>query len=155
VYFLEASIEDKVIKYAKSRGALVLKLNLMGNTGWPDRLFLFKGAHVYLEFKRPGEVLKRNQPDRVHRLVLNGATVGIFDDVTTSRYFLDATIFSDGWRGALSETGMCWIALQAWTWKDICNVYGLSDLAGQGLCTEVPSNLSATAFIRRVATSKR
>jgi hypothetical protein len=128
-------IEKPVVDWAKARGILHLKLNLMGNTGWPDDQFLHLGSSVFIEFKRPGGDLKRNQPERIEELVNRGFTVGVFDDVKIATRFLGATLLSDGWRSSLHKTGLCWIALQARAWKDVSDLYGVPYSAGQGVRT--------------------
>lgn len=124
-------VENPTVRWAKSRGILSLKLNLQGNTGWPDRLFLYLGYQVFIEFKAPGSDLERNQPERVDELVQRGFTVGVFDDHRIAIAFLEATLLSGYWRETYDSAGMCWIALQARPWKDVGYVYGVPHFAGQ------------------------
>lgn len=92
---LERHIEKPAVEYARGRGAICLKLNLIGSTGWPDRLFLAPGGRMcFIEFKRPGEVLRRNQPQRVSLLLKYGFNVGVFDELPSAIKFLDSTLFS-------------------------------------------------------------
>lgn len=91
---LEKDVEDKVVRWAQAWRILVLKLNLIGNTGWPDRVFLHQGRQVYIEFKRPGDDLERNQPERIEELVKQGFTVGVFDDRDSAIDFLGATLLA-------------------------------------------------------------
>jgi hypothetical protein len=91
---LEKQIEQRVIKWAIERGALCLKLNLTGNTGWPDRLFCHEGRVCFIEFKRPGGKLERNQPERVLELRKRKFKVGVFDNEADAIAFLEATLFS-------------------------------------------------------------
>ena len=52
---LESHTEQRVVTWAKHHGITGLKLNLQGNRGWPDRLFLLhNGKPVFMEFKRVG-----------------------------------------------------------------------------------------------------
>lgn len=92
---LERDVENPVVRWAQAHGIIVLKLNLIGNTGWPDRVFLYKGMMVFIEFKRPGEKLRRNQPARVASLRDAGFIVGVFDDSKAAIAFLEATFFSE------------------------------------------------------------
>lgn len=92
---LERDVERPVVRWAQAHGIIVLKLNLIGNTGWPDRLFLYRGQTVFIEFKRPGGKLERNQPQRVATLRQAGFTVGVFDDKHEAIRFLEATFFSE------------------------------------------------------------
>lgn len=53
----EAKIELRACQLAfQQLGVLNLKLNVRGNTGYPDRLFFIPGGRpLLIEFKRPGE----------------------------------------------------------------------------------------------------
>lgn len=83
----------------RALGCICLKLNLIGSTGWPDRLFLAPGARiVFAEFKRPGERLRRNQPERVGLLQRYGFKVGVYDDAETAKRDLESSLFPS--RGA-------------------------------------------------------
>lgn len=94
---LEKQIEAPVVRWARTNGVVCLKLNLIGSTGWPDRLFLAPGGRMcFIEFKRPGEMLRRNQPQRVGLLQKLGFIVGVYDDVTEAIEFLGATLFPKG-----------------------------------------------------------
>jgi hypothetical protein len=93
----EAQLEEAVNKWAKARGVICLKLNLVGNTGWPDRLYLGPGGtHALIEYKRPGrgKVLERNQPDRHERLARIKQPVGVFDDYDEAITFLESSLLS-------------------------------------------------------------
>ena len=127
----EVNVEVKVVNWAKAHGITVLKLNLIGNTGWPDRVFLYLGCIVLIEVKRPGEDLKRNQPARIEELVVQGFTVGVFDDVRTSCDFLETTLLSERWRDHDDQAGVCWIALQARSWENVRGLYGVSYSPGE------------------------
>lgn len=66
---LESSIERSVVAAAKKLGVMQLKLNVCGQRGWPDRLFLVPGGHpLFIEFKRPGEAPRPLQA-HVHRMM--------------------------------------------------------------------------------------
>jgi hypothetical protein len=52
---LERETETKVSEYAEALGCLVVKLNLIGRIGWPDRMYLYMGKVLFIEFKRKGE----------------------------------------------------------------------------------------------------
>lgn len=94
---LEKAVERKVVDAMRKRGVLCLKLNLIGSTGWPDRLFLAPGGRLaFVEFKRPGEILRRNQPQRVALLRSLGFFVGVYDDIDVAIEELGATLFPEG-----------------------------------------------------------
>jgi hypothetical protein len=94
---VEADVEKPVVRWALARGMRPLKLNLIGNTGWPDRLYLFEYPFIcFIEFKRPGETLQRNQPERVAELRKRGYPVGVIDNVEEGIRFLEAQIISSG-----------------------------------------------------------
>lgn len=127
----EVKVEAKVVSWAKAQGITVLKLNLIGNTGWPDRVFLYAGRAVFLEFKRPGQDLKRNQPARIEELVSQGFTVGVFDDADTSISYLVSTLLSASWRDNVHQTGVCRTPIQTRPGEDVSDLYGVSYSPGQ------------------------
>ena len=93
----EKDVEKAVVSWAKKQGMLPFKLNLQGNTGWPDRLWLFYHPYMcFIEFKRPGETLKRNQPARVKELRRRGYSVGVFDNVGDAIKFLGTQTGASG-----------------------------------------------------------
>lgn len=93
---LERDVERPVTAWATRQGILCLKLNLIGNTGWPDRLLLHGGRCVFIEFKRPGGKLRRNQPQRIATLRAQGFTAEVFDNVDNAIAFLESTLLSKG-----------------------------------------------------------
>jgi len=85
-------VEQRVVDFARKKGMLPLKLQLQNDTGWPDRMFLFNGRVAFIEFKRPGESLRRNQPARVAALRSLGFNVGVINNVKDGIAFLQATL---------------------------------------------------------------
>ena len=87
---LESEIESAVVKYAKNSGWRVFKLNLMGNRGWPDRLFIRNGPlFLFIEFKRPGIKPTKLQDFRLDQLRAMGV-VAIWSSSKEECYeFLD------------------------------------------------------------------
>lgn len=79
---LEKEIEAKVVKWAETKGFVVLKLNNQWSRGWPDRLFISPlGKHIYIEFKRPGGRLRKLQRVRHKQLSHNCCLVFICDSI--------------------------------------------------------------------------
>ena len=77
---LESNLEQKVVEYSNERGVLSLKLNVLGRVGWPDRLFLYKGRVLFIEFKRQGEKPRKLQ-EYVHNQLRNqGFCVVVVDN---------------------------------------------------------------------------
>ena len=69
---LESVIETAFAEAMKTIGVVTLKLNILGNRGWPDRLVILpEGRTVFIEFKIPGaelEPLQKFQHDTLRRL---------------------------------------------------------------------------------------
>ena len=76
---LESEDETKVCDYATSIGFLVLKLNVIGRRGWPDRLFIYRGKVFFIEFKRTGEKPGRLQEIIHERIRAHGVEVYVVD----------------------------------------------------------------------------
>jgi hypothetical protein len=51
----ESNIERAVCAYAKNKGCLSLKLSGQNQRGQPDRMFLYQGRVLFVEFKAPGK----------------------------------------------------------------------------------------------------
>jgi hypothetical protein len=78
---LEKDIEKKFVDVLTARGCIVLKMNLSGNNGWPDRqVWGPDGQVVWIEFKRPGGELSKLQRYRISQLRQRNHDVQVFDD---------------------------------------------------------------------------
>jgi Holliday junction resolvase len=51
----ESTIERAVCAYAKAKGCITMKLSGQNQKGQPDRMFLFQGRVLFIEFKAPGK----------------------------------------------------------------------------------------------------
>lgn len=51
----ERAIEKKVSDYANAVGILSFKFAAPSYRGVPDRIYLYKGQAMFIEFKRPGK----------------------------------------------------------------------------------------------------
>jgi hypothetical protein len=119
---LEKRIEEKVVKWATEKGAICLKLNLWGSTGWPDREFLYAGRVAFIEFKAPGQKPARNQPARIHKLQSHMFLVGVYDDPAAAIAFLEAALFSSSSSEIGSFSSMSGAALPCGGGQDVDNV---------------------------------
>lgn len=87
---LEKDIERPVVKHARERGVEVIKLNLMGQIGWPDRQFFGPDRRLLLiEFKKPGEEASEYQAGIHERLRKRGHTVYVIDNVAEGIELID------------------------------------------------------------------
>lgn len=74
---LEKHLEKKFKQLVESKGGLCLKLVVLSFIGWPDRTVLMPGGVVvFLEFKKPGGVLSKQQVYWLARLNGLGFTAG-------------------------------------------------------------------------------
>ena len=86
---LESDTEDTVVSYATNEGCLTLKLNVWGRRGWPDRIFVFRGKVLFVEFKREGEDLRKLQ-EYVHgKLREHGIKVYVVDNISDGEALID------------------------------------------------------------------
>lgn len=82
---LESAVESKVSDFARENGCLVVKLNLIGQIGWPDRMLLKHGKVLFIEFKRQGSSPRRAQLEIHRRIEAQGFPVVVIDDVQAGR----------------------------------------------------------------------
>ncbi|MED5845998.1 VRR-NUC domain-containing protein [Streptococcus anginosus] len=77
----EKSIEQKLVKAAKSKGGLCLKLVCPGFDGMPDRLVLLPNGHIgFVEVKAPGKKPRALQLARHRQLRNLGFQVFVLDN---------------------------------------------------------------------------
>jgi len=125
----ELRVENEVVDWARAQSILPLKLNLIGNTGWPDRLWLFVYPRIaFIEFKAPGRPLTgdRNQPERLAELAARGYPVGVFDNVAEAITFLETYVLSDHWRGVDDQPSLRRLAVEAREREDQRRLCGVS-----------------------------
>jgi hypothetical protein len=89
---LERDLERKISLYAEKKGCLGLKLNVTGQRGWPDRLFMYEGNVLFVEFKRPGEKPTLHQVWMHERIRAYGGTVVIIDDPVQGMKVIDELV---------------------------------------------------------------
>lgn len=86
---LEKSIERKACDYAESRGWWVRKFTSPGRRGVPDRIF-GRGKEVFwIEFKRPGETLNKEQEREIAYMRKHGMTVYVCDNLDDAKRVID------------------------------------------------------------------
>jgi hypothetical protein len=86
---LEKDIEKTLVTWAKGHGWLALKFTPFGDRGWPDRIFIKNGTHVWLEIKRKGEKLEPLQLYRRTQLMKHGAIIHWTDDLAEAKRLLE------------------------------------------------------------------
>lgn len=90
---LESKIERDASDYAESIGYISLKINVVGQRGWPDHLFINPhGHHVWIEFKKTGETPSKLQEHRLKQLREQGAEAHWTDNYTEACEILDASL---------------------------------------------------------------
>ena len=92
---LENYTERKVVEWAREQGIASIKLNLMGNVGWPDRLFLIPGGKpLLMEFKRAGLRPTKLQQHRINGLKKLGYLVYVAEDTISAKAFIEVAYFT-------------------------------------------------------------
>lgn len=85
----ESRIECEVTAHATAIGLIPVKLDLRSRKGWPDRMYLYRGRALFVEFKRPGgvvEPIQRHIHDTLNRA---GFTALIVDNAQMGKTLLD------------------------------------------------------------------
>lgn len=79
---LESKLEADVRKFAVRRGWWCAKFVSPGQTGVPDRMFIRRGAVVFIELKRFGKSPDPKQFAKMQEMRDHGATVYWADNLT-------------------------------------------------------------------------
>ena len=79
---IETSTGSKLLKWAVAQKLpfVFLKINPAGQAGYPDRLLLWQGGILFVEFKRPGEKPTKLQMHRHSVLTFMGYEVRVYDN---------------------------------------------------------------------------
>lgn len=77
----EKQIEDSVCRWFRGLGGLAYKFTSPNRRSVPDRLFLWNGQAVFVEFKRPGNIPTPAQHREMTRIEEQGLPCFWTDDV--------------------------------------------------------------------------
>lgn len=123
---LETKIEQKARDLIfENLGIDSLKMNVKGNTGWPDRIFWVPGGKpLVIEFKTPNGELSQKQIYHIMKLRRNGYNVEVHDDAIDAFYAaikaVEALQLSKESRQILDRARCRWDVLRARAGKDKC-----------------------------------
>jgi len=85
----EGKIEKAVVDFMKENHNIEsIKLNLEGNVGWPDRMFLLPERPAWIEFKMPGQVAAPIQAYRIKTMRAVGYDVITCDEAEVAIMWL-------------------------------------------------------------------
>ena len=91
----ESQIEKAVCDHARKRGAIVMKLSGMNQKGQPDRMFLYGGVVLFIEFKRPGNKPTALQKKWMSELAFHGFAATWTDDIQQGKHLIDTVLFPE------------------------------------------------------------
>ena len=116
---LEKDIENAVGKalnaWSREQGTplLYLKLSVLGNRGYPDRMVVYQGRILFIEFKRPGEEPTKRQL-YVHQLLRDlGHEVQVHDNADEAVAAIKAEVATKTGAGAGHEAYLRWTGRSA------------------------------------------
>ena len=85
----EAEIENAVVAYAESLGAIAVKLRVDGENGFPDRTIIGPAGVLFIEFKTPRGRLRPMQRVWIERLTSQGHQVEVVSSVARGCEIVD------------------------------------------------------------------
>lgn len=138
---IEVAVGREVLQLSKELNMPIhyLKLAIMGNRGWPDRLLLWprKGI-MFIEFKRPGEKPRKLQ-EFVHAALRKlGFVVEVHDNVGRAMAAIEAQVVAQtrtsAWDGADPKGGGGAAVLASWKGQDLGSVEKLPSTKVCGIC---------------------
>ena len=97
----ESYIEGKVRQWCLVNDVLCKKFTPMGENGYPDRIFLFRGKCVFIELKATGKKLRPLQSERLRELRSYGFVAEWHDNVDDAIKTLCTSFFP----GNVDKTG--------------------------------------------------
>jgi len=87
---LEKDIENKVCKYAESKGMLQWKFTSPAHRSVPDRMFICPGGFTFfIEFKKPGGKITPGQEREIERIQKQGGLVYVVHSVEFGKEIID------------------------------------------------------------------
>ena len=91
----EKEIEDAYVAWVERNEGKAYKLIEDGRRGFPDRTVLFPGCRaIFVEFKKPGGTLSKNQLDRLLELYHAGQHIAACDSLEEA-LFITQTLLPD------------------------------------------------------------
>lgn len=85
----ESTIERAVCAYAKNKGCIVMKLSGQNQRGQPDRIFLYQGRVLFVEFKAPGKRPTALQARWLDRLAHHTFHAACCDNIAAGKRLID------------------------------------------------------------------
>ena len=85
----ESTIEQAVCAYAKAKGCLTLKLSGQNQKGQPDRMFVYHGRILFIEFKAPGKRPTVLQARWLERLTEHTFAATSCDNIEAGKRLID------------------------------------------------------------------
>lgn len=82
-------VQKPVVRYARSKGWLAWKMEIVGINGCPDYFFFRAGRVVIIEFKKPGKPRRKQQELRAADLAAAGFEAHLVDNVEQGKAIFD------------------------------------------------------------------
>jgi hypothetical protein len=90
---LEKEIEKAVCEYAHIFGILTPKIQVVGERGWPDRIFIDeRGVHIWVEFKKEMELPTPIQVHRMQQLAERDTLAVVICEIQAGKELVDAMV---------------------------------------------------------------
>ncbi len=70
-------------------GCLSYKFTSPARRGVPDQMYIYEGVVFFIEYKAPGETLRKLQAHTIKVMRKHGATVYVIDDIEEGRSVID------------------------------------------------------------------
>lgn len=138
---IEAAEENAAVEWWEKQNYKSLKLNLSGNNGWPDRLFILpEGRTIWFEFKRGAEQPDPLQYSRIRTLLFLEHEVYVVNSAKAAIAILEAALLPRRRCPLGCIPGVFGSSTGPRTWEDVDRLDDLQDIEGHGLCEESPSS---------------
>jgi hypothetical protein len=89
VFETESYIEKVIGDYARSKSCINFKFSSPSRKGVPDRIFMFNGRVMFIEFKRRGKKTTPLQNYTIGTIRAQGIVVNVIDNVLDGKECID------------------------------------------------------------------
>lgn len=151
----ESELERDLRLWCKDNGVLCKKFTPMGEVGYPDRIFLYRGRAMFIELKATGKRPRPLQAERIRELREYGFKAECYDNLEDAITSIQSALFPSGWNPLGDQPSLRGIPLGSGAGEDDDHVLGIYDSTAGRHGAEDVGGLPPEARVQRLASAER